>query len=99
MPMLYTICFDITTGDAVNLADVLPRELPFAEAMVFTPISGFRGRYGEGENWNPQDNFENYVLPDGTVIDEAWLLGSMLGLHLTEPNGRKLQVFFYGEWN
>ena len=101
MPMLYTICFDITTGDVVNLADALPRELPFAEAMVFFPASGFEGRYSEGGNVLRQsdDYFESYEPPGGTVIDEAWLLGNMLGLHLTEPSGRKLQVFFYGEWS
>lgn len=97
MPMVYTICFDLTTGDAVKLADLLPRELPFAEAMVFTPAWQFEGSMIEGP-WPSQENFEDYVPAAGTVIDDAWLWGNMLGLYITEPDGHKLQVVFYGEW-
>ena len=98
MPVPYVICFDIDTGDVVNLADFLPRELPLAEANVFKPRHSFEGRFYE-DKFPGQEAFENYILPDGAVIHDAWLLGRFLGLHITEPDGRKLQVFFYYDWN
>ena len=98
LPVMFTVCFDLRTGDTVNLADALPGDLPFQEANVIEPISEFRGEYYDGEMIWPE-SIENYRMPEGTVIDEAWLLGDyLLGLRITEPNGRKLQVSFWQGW-
>ena len=97
MPVVYTICFDMNTGDEVNLVDTLPSDLPFSTASVVTQITSFPGRFDD--DYPSQEYFENYTPPAGTVINEAWLWGDMLGLYLTEPNGRQLQAFFYDEWN
>lgn len=97
MPAMYTMCFDITTGDVVNLPDVLPRGLPFAESQIQSLITRFEGKFSEGD-YPSTEYFDSYVPADGFVIDDAWLLGSMLGIHVTEPSGQRLQVFFYGDW-
>ena len=97
LPTVYTICFDMATGDEVKLVDVIPRGLPYADAQIFTPIRYFKGKLDEG--YPPQEFFENYTPADGTIYNEAWLWGGMLGMYATEPGGRELQVFFYDNWS
>lgn len=92
MPMLYTICFDINTGEAVNLADNLPRDIPYSKGRIFDPITKF-----EAGTYPSQANYENYVPAEGSVITSAWLWGNGLGLYVTEPGGRKLQVNIF-DW-
>jgi len=98
MPMVYTICFDMVTGDVVNFADVIPTNLPFEEAFIVTPILHFEGNIYDYTSIS-QEYFDRYVPLNGSVICDAWLLDSQLGLCIIEPNGRKLQIFFYGDWN
>ncbi|KPU43879.1 phosphate-binding protein PstS 1 precursor [Oxobacter pfennigii] len=92
MPTLYTICFDINTGEAVNLAKHLPNDIPYSKAMVLDSITKFeQGSYPE------QLSYENYVPAKRSVITSAWIWGNSLGLYVTEPDGRKLQVYIY-DW-
>ena len=98
MPMLHTICFDIMTGSIVNLADILPSDLLVKEMWAFTPINSFKGKE-ENKVLSSQESIDNYIPPAGTIIDAAWLQGDMLGLRLTEPNGRKLQALLRNGWN
>ncbi|MCL2323541.1 MAG: hypothetical protein FWC47_15715, partial [Oscillospiraceae bacterium] len=97
MPMLYTICFDMTSGDVVNFADVLPRklsELPFEKAFIkMTPILHFEGTIIDN-SYPAQGHSVVDVPKDGSVISEAWLYGDTLCLYITEPDGRKLQIAF-----
>ncbi|SHH84379.1 ABC-type phosphate transport system, substrate-binding protein [Sporobacter termitidis DSM 10068] len=92
MPVLYTICFDMKTGKAVNLAEQLPRDIPYSKGMILDPITKFEAGTGPS-----QANYENYVPAEGSVITSAWLGGNALGLYVTEPSGRKLQVNIY-DW-
>jgi hypothetical protein len=39
--------------------------------------------------------FADYIPAKGSVITSAWFWDQMLGLYMTEPDGRKLQVSFY----
>jgi hypothetical protein len=98
MPTVFTISFDLTTGNVVNLAERLPRELPYSKAMIHTPVGYFEGNLNNG-NFPYMEYFDEYTPEDGTIINSAWLLDDMLGMYITEPTGRELQVFYYGEWN
>ena len=93
-PLLFSICFDIKTGKVVNLADLLPEILDYSKSrshtiVVFDPLN----------DWRPyqEDLLEGYVPVAGSVITEAWLDYSYLSMCLTEPDGRVLQVSFWGE--
>ena len=102
-PLAYTICFDMETGDVVELADAITTALPFQNARVFEPTVVYEGSY-EGSHKvsyedsyvnasdNPNDYLADYSPPDGYTIDKAWILDSILCLCITEPGGRKLQV-------
>ena len=94
MPVLYTICFDIDTGDVVNLAAALPSELNYAHANIHTPAD-FTGvdrfDYPKME-YMP----EGYVPKPGSVITDAWIIYNGVTINIQEPDGRILQVNF---WN
>lgn len=92
MPTLYSICFDMNTGEAVNLAEQLPRDIPYLKAMILDPVTKF-----EAGTYPSQAYYENYVPAEGSVLTAAWLEGDALGLYMTEPDGRKLQVVIY-DW-
>jgi phosphate transport system substrate-binding protein len=87
MPTLYTICFDMDTGEAVELAERLPRDIPYTKGWILEPITEF-----EAGTYTSQTYYENYVPAEGAVVTSAWLQGSRLGMYVTEPDGRALQV-------
>lgn len=91
-PTLYSICFDMNTGETINLAEHLPGDIPYSKGMVFAPITNF-----EAGTYPSEGYYQNYVPTDGSVITSAWLWGNGLGLYVTEPDGRKLQVSIY-DW-
>jgi phosphate transport system substrate-binding protein len=90
VPVLDTICFDVTTGEIIDLAARLPGDLPYANSTVFDPIPTY-------ETAMPPSVvvFADYIPAKGSVITSAWFWGQMFGLYMTEPDGRKLQVSFY----
>ncbi|MDR1205224.1 MAG: substrate-binding domain-containing protein [Peptococcaceae bacterium] len=91
-PVLHTLCFDMNTGEAVNLAEHLPQALPYSKASVFDPIV----RYEAGTSPS-QAIYADYVPAEGSVMTSAWILeGGGLGAYVTEPDGRRLQIDFYG---
>ncbi len=91
MPTPYTICFDMNTGEIVNLAELLPKDLPYAAGLVFSPITNF-----DDEDLYPSREFyENYTPVKGSVIISAWGGSGYFGLYVTEPDGRELQVGIY----
>jgi hypothetical protein len=92
-PVLHTLCFDMNTGEAVNLAEHLPRELSYSKATIFDPIV----RYEVG-TVPSQTHYEDYTPAEGSVITSAWIAeGGGLGAYVTDPDGRRLQVDFY-DW-
>ncbi|MDR0490919.1 MAG: substrate-binding domain-containing protein [Oscillospiraceae bacterium] len=99
MPALYTICFDTKTGNTVNLADVLPLELPrdldYSLASIFAPVSlsELETRGADSMEHMP----DGYIPKSGAVITDAWIIYGRISLCLTEPDGRALQVFFWDE--
>jgi hypothetical protein len=98
MPVLYSICFDITQGELVDLTDFMPSGLPFADGSVFSSIRGFQGSISDGGGGPAQEYYDNYTPPKGSAVSEAWIVGDMLGMHIIEPDGKKVQVFFFNNW-
>ena len=92
MPMLYSICFDINTGDAVWLPDVLPDNLDYSAAHGFERADFSNLEVGE---YPSQEYLHEGFSPEaGAEITDAWLAYNGLLIYLTEPSGRILQIFF-----
>lgn len=90
MPTPYTICFDMNTGEVVNLAELLPKDISYEDSMAFTPRTNF-----EVGTEPHEEVFENYTPVKGSVITSAWGDSGCLGLYVTEPDGRTLQYTIY----
>ena len=92
LPMLWTIAFDMATGEEVSLLSRLPDPLDLTEAFMVVPASFeggvMAGGYGEG-------HMEGAPAPGSTVTD-AWLIHSTLWVRVTEPDGRVLQGYVWG---
>jgi phosphate transport system substrate-binding protein len=81
-----TICFDISTGEEVDLAKCLPNDLPYSTSTA--------SEYGN----TPFSFDEKYTPVEGSVITSAWISDDgMLSIYVTEPDGRRLQVNFW-DW-
>jgi phosphate transport system substrate-binding protein len=99
MPLLsravYTICFDLNTGETVRLADMLPKDLNFANANIYSPAV-----FSGGDMVDESDSVpDGYIPAEGSVVTEAWIReDGALCMYLTEPDGRRLQAIFYGAW-
>jgi phosphate transport system substrate-binding protein len=89
-PAIYTISFDMRTGETVNLAERLPRELPYSTSMIVDSITSF-----DVEGFPAQENHQDYIPAEGSVFTSAWLDEAHLYVNITEPDGRKLQACFY----
>jgi len=95
MPMLNTICFNINTGDVVNLANELPDDLDYAHASIYTAMD-----FTKLSDWgypNQENMPDGYIPAAGSVITDAWIGYNSPSLCLTEPSGRVLQINFWGE--
>jgi len=96
LPMLLTIGFDLRTGEQVNLVELLPDTLDMngTDANIYPRVRFEGGRI-------IQESFEQgYVLPNESVITDAWLLyGGGLAVTITDPDGRVLQTTFWGDWD
>jgi len=93
MPMLRTISFDISTGAVVALADVLPDNLDFSDAHIFT-----RADFNDLDDWgwlNQEFMPDEYIPVEGSIITDAWIMYDRINVYLIEPDGRLLQVYFW----
>ena len=93
LPMIYSICFDINTGEEVNLVDALPGDLDFGAAYGYT-LPDFSNVAETG--FPSQENIsEGFTPAAGSVITDAWIVGeNNVNIYLTEPSGRVLQLYF-----
>jgi len=92
MPMVYTICFDMKTGNTVDLTKVLPGKLDYSRTHGITPADfSDTGEYGYPRQENTPDG---YVPAAGSVITDAWIMYG-INILVTEPNGRVLQFLFW----
>jgi len=95
MPMFRTICFDVNTGNAVDLAGALPRDLDYEKASAFE-----RADFTEVSDWGwfRQERMpDGYVPAAGSVITDAWIMYGTPNIYVTEPDGRVLQFNFWEE--
>ena len=96
MPMFRTICFDVRSGNIVDLAWVL--SLDSLEAS-FSSAAGFtRADFSRLTDWAwpVQENMpEGYLPRRGSDISAAWILHGCLNIQVTEPGGRVLQFIFW----
>ncbi|MCL2757608.1 MAG: hypothetical protein FWD43_05975, partial [Coriobacteriia bacterium] len=98
MPLVYTKCFDMTTGNEISLVDALPGDLPYKDMMFYIPIRHFEGSIMDDPS--PGSSIPSSYIPDeGSVISIAWLTSGSLGLIITEPSGRELQTVYSGAWS
>ena len=96
MPMLYTICFDINTGQAVKLADVLPGDLDYSKSFVLPQVKPATAKGIFFENINYDNTIRSGHIPEaGSVITEAWVMDDRVNINVTEPDGHKLQYIFW----
>jgi len=98
MPTIHTMCFDINTGEAVKLADKLPRDLLYTaeNCSIFEPIIRYVGKIGDSFTY--QEHMQQGFVPAaGSVVNMAWLNYGKINLLLTEPDGRVLQAVFWDE--
>jgi hypothetical protein len=91
-PVFETICFDITTGEALDLAKRLPRDIPYSQAMIFDLAVRF--------DWGQHSQYEyhDYIPAEGSIVTSAWISDHLLSIYLTEPDGRRLQANFW-DWD
>jgi hypothetical protein len=96
-PMLYSICFDMNTGEMDDLADHLPRDILFSKGMVVfdSVLKSETGAYpfplqSDGVN-------SGYIPAEGSAVTSAWIQEreNALGLCVIEPDGRKLQIMIF----
>ncbi|MDR1217823.1 MAG: substrate-binding domain-containing protein, partial [Oscillospiraceae bacterium] len=87
VPVFDAICFDINTGETVDFAKHLPSDLPYSTSMVSDPAA----RYGDESSY---DFNAKYAPVEGSVVTSAWILGGDIGIYVTEPDGRRIQVNF-----
>jgi hypothetical protein len=85
--MLFEICFDLDTGDRINLAEMLPQSYLSYEYQTFLPIRFPEDWPAEGETGTL---YNDYVFSEGSVITEAWFSHLALYMYVTEPDGRVL---------
>jgi hypothetical protein len=89
--MIFTKCFDINTGDMVDLAREVVDYLDYSGAYAFTPV--------DFSNINEFGNYTSYYSPysppDGSVITKAWITHGYVYINITEPDGRVLYVSFF----
>jgi hypothetical protein len=90
LPMVYTICFDTRTGESVNLADVLPKDIDYTKAWINSPSE----ITGDGELRVGEQLPSGYVPAAGSVINSAWIDFTTPFIIITEPGGRELRVSF-----
>ena len=92
--MIFTISFDIRTGDAVELTDMLSDDFDYSGASFFVPVT-----FDPSNDWAPRYEYmpEGYTPPRGSVITAAWA-GYTMNLYVTEPGGRVLQASFSEPW-
>ena len=91
-PMIYSICFDINTGEEVSLTAMLPTDPDYSIAYIYTlpdfdSLEEYGYPYQEGM-------LEGYTPAAGSVVTDAWVTGGNLYIYLAEPTGRVLQIFF-----
>jgi len=88
MPMVFTKCFDINTGDIVQLSEKAAGEIDYANTYGFTRMD-----FNDLSEWGYpyQENLSEYTPPAGSVITGAWVMYDQLNIYLTEPDGRVLQ--------
>ena len=92
-PLMFSICFDIDTGERVNLAEKLPDNIDFSKASwVVTPI-----RQTEGGQIGGEAVSGSLVPAPGSVITNAVMWGSTMIIYVTEPDGGMLECFFSPE--
>jgi len=94
MPVLYTVCFDIHTGDVIDLRDKLPELTDFKKSYGFTKME-FKGLDNMEYPAQTPILTDTYTPPEGSGISDAWILHECVNIYLTEPDGRVLQFFFY----
>jgi hypothetical protein len=95
--MIFTKCFDINTGDIVDLArerEVVDA-LDYSYAYAVTPVDFSNSNIDEfGDPYS--SGYYPYTPPDGSVITKAWILArGLVCISITEPDGRVLYVSFY----
>ncbi|MCL2125743.1 MAG: hypothetical protein FWH33_07120 [Oscillospiraceae bacterium] len=92
LPFLSTICFDINTGDIVDLRDVLPRTLDYSKAVTFE-VADYR--ILDDGSYNVEARLaDGYVPASGSVMTVAWIAYSKLFVLVTEPSGRNIEACF-----
>jgi hypothetical protein len=91
LPMVFTIAFDLRTGEQVELVDLLPSDLDLSEAGWYARVRFEDGRLiQDSEGRQPSGDI---------VITEAWLMyGNGLVLTIAEPDGFLWQVTIWQGW-
>ena len=93
-PMLFSKCFDVNSGRAVDLVEALPRDLDFAHASI---MSQLRFDRSPDMGFEQERMREGYVPAPGYIITDAWIIYGRINIAITEPGGRELLVSFWDE--
>ena len=91
-PMIYSICFDINTGEEVNLAGMLPADPDYSSAYIYT-LPNFDDLEEYGFPYQ-ESMLERYTPAAGSIVTDAWVNGESVYMYLVETTGRVLQVCF-----
>jgi hypothetical protein len=107
---VFTISFDITTGETVNLIDIIPDIRPRLDSWQVSIINinserdlinAFSGMFYPFLYYNQGlTPPEYYTPPEGIVINDVWLIGSgPINIRFTEPDGRVMWARFSLDYN
>ena len=89
--VVFSICFDINTGDVVNLLDEVTDYLDFSKARVEMIVD-----WDISETGHPSSIRQpgGYVPAEGSVITGASVTYHGFDVYLTEPDGRVVTLYF-----
>ena len=90
-----TICFDVRTGNEVDMLSLLPDNLDYSAASNIYPRANIYLLTEESSDpeWPPL----GYIPDAGSEITAVWSMYSELHVFLTEPDGRLLEAVFRNE--
>ena len=90
-PLMFSVCFDLDTGERVNIVEKLPDNIGFSKASwVRTPL-----RQTEDGQTGGDSLPEGFVPAPGSVVTNAIMWGDTMIIYISEPDGRVLEYCFW----